>query len=49
MQAFLARERPDISPNTTYTVITVDNGTDPQGPNDNRYAGCRVIQRRFRC
>jgi hypothetical protein len=45
MQAFLALERPDISPNTTYTVISIDNGTDLQGPYDSGYADCRVTRR----
>jgi hypothetical protein len=37
-QAFLARERPDMNPNTTFTVLSTDNGTDPQGPGDAGYA-----------
>ncbi|KAJ7927233.1 subtilisin-like protein [Mycena leptocephala] len=31
---FLTLVRPDISPNTTFTLSTADNGTNPQDPND---------------
>jgi hypothetical protein len=32
-QAFLAAERPDITgTNMSFKVVTLDNGTDPQGP-----------------
>lgn len=30
---FLMQTRPDLSPNTTFTVILRDGGIDPQGPN----------------
>jgi tripeptidyl-peptidase-1 len=30
LSAFLARERPDVNPNTTFTFVSLDNGTDPQ-------------------
>jgi hypothetical protein len=46
MQAFLTRERPDINPNTTYTVVSVDNGTDPQGGGkETGYAGDCAVHR----
>jgi hypothetical protein len=38
MQAFLARERPDVNPNTTFKVVSLDNGTNPQGPSQAGYA-----------
>jgi tripeptidyl-peptidase-1 len=32
LSAFLKLERPDMNPNTTYTFVSLDNGTDPQSP-----------------
>ncbi|KAJ3802871.1 subtilisin-like protein [Lentinula aff. detonsa] len=36
LQAFLERLRPDMPSNTTFSVETIDGGTNPQGP---EYAG----------
>ncbi|KAJ6467917.1 subtilisin-like protein, partial [Mycena sanguinolenta] len=32
LSQFLSLLRPDISPPTTFTLLTIDNGSDPQGP-----------------
>ncbi|KAF7364430.1 Family S53 protease-like protein [Mycena sanguinolenta] len=34
LSQFLSLLRPDISPPTTFTLLTTDNGTNPQGPSD---------------
>ncbi|KAF7364427.1 Family S53 protease-like protein [Mycena sanguinolenta] len=34
LSQFLSLLRPDISPPTTFTLLTADNGTNPQGPSD---------------
>ncbi|KAJ7152457.1 family S53 protease-like protein [Mycena filopes] len=32
LSTFLEKFRPDISPNTTFSLLTLGNGTNPQGP-----------------
>ncbi|KAJ6460213.1 subtilisin-like protein [Mycena sanguinolenta] len=34
LSSFLEEFRPDIPSNTTFDVLTLDNGTNPQGPNE---------------
>jgi tripeptidyl-peptidase-1 len=36
--AFLERERPDVDSNMTFTFVSLDNGTDPQGAEMAGYA-----------
>ncbi|KAF9813130.1 hypothetical protein IEO21_05741 [Rhodonia placenta] len=33
-QTFLQTYRPDVNPNTNFTVLSIDNGTNPQSPDD---------------
>ncbi|KAF7973164.1 hypothetical protein HWV62_15843 [Athelia sp. TMB] len=37
LKMFLTEERPDLNPNTTFTVDLIANGTDPQSPGTNAY------------
>ena len=34
LQTFLANFRPDLPPGTTFSLQTIDDGQNPQGPND---------------
>ncbi|KAH9910454.1 family S53 protease [Fomitopsis serialis] len=34
LMTFLEEHRPDIKPTTTWTLVTLDGGSDPQSPND---------------
>ncbi|KIK59918.1 hypothetical protein GYMLUDRAFT_44403 [Collybiopsis luxurians FD-317 M1] len=44
LQAFLERLRPDMPPNTTFSVETIDGGTNPQGPDKAGYEANLDIQ-----
>jgi tripeptidyl-peptidase-1 len=43
-QTFLSLLRPDIPSNTTFSLLTIDNGTNPQGPNDGSFEANLDIQ-----
>ncbi|KAJ7152464.1 subtilisin-like protein [Mycena filopes] len=34
LSTFLEEFRPDVYPNTTFSLVTLDNGTNPQGPGE---------------
>lgn len=44
LQTFLELMRPDMDPSTTFTLLTLDNGTNPQGPDNARGEGNLDIQ-----
>ncbi|KAJ3771982.1 family S53 protease [Lentinula raphanica] len=44
LESFLTEYRPDMSPNTTFTLVSVENGTNPQENGDASYEGSLDIQ-----
>ncbi|KAJ4485897.1 subtilisin-like protein [Lentinula aciculospora] len=44
LEAFLTEYRPDMSPNTTFTLISVENGTNPQGTGDASFEASLDVQ-----
>ncbi|KAJ7349616.1 subtilisin-like protein [Mycena albidolilacea] len=44
LSTFLSLLRPDIPSNTTFSLLTIDNGTNPQGPNDGSFEANLDIQ-----
>ncbi|KAJ3786129.1 subtilisin-like protein [Lentinula aff. detonsa] len=44
LESFLTEYRPDMSPNTTFTLVSVENGTNPQETGDASYEASLDIQ-----
>ncbi|KAE9409738.1 family S53 protease [Gymnopus androsaceus JB14] len=44
LEAFLTEYRPDMSPNTTFTLVSVANGTNPQIAGDGSYEASLDVQ-----
>jgi tripeptidyl-peptidase I len=44
LEAFLTEYRPDMSPNTTFTLVSVANGTNPQSPFDGSFEASLDVQ-----
>ncbi|KIK58301.1 hypothetical protein GYMLUDRAFT_171184 [Collybiopsis luxurians FD-317 M1] len=44
LQAFLTEFRPDMSPNTTFTLVSVANGTNPQVSGDGSFEASLDVQ-----